>query len=258
MQICKKIIFTVILLVFTFGLATSAYSGPPTPIDLPTNPPHHTDNVGGYFWRYHHDPIVTAGAPNMPVPPGQFSIRFKDNMNGYSWHMEFELEGPAKKGIISPGVLVIKVPGGGWMYDYGSLAAGQTFTIACPAGAGHDFPGIVWEERRVQEIGGWRITYKNNTATPILVDCGISECVDPIRSGCTTCDPNQPDHCILAETPFDFVGDVPIEPDILIEIVREPTGKVPTLTQWGLIILVILVVGSGIWLMIKRRRLKTV
>jgi outer membrane protein assembly factor BamB len=32
----------------------------------------------------------------------------------------------------------------------------------------------------------------------------------------------------------------------------------PTITQWGLIILVILVVGSGIWLMIKRRRLKTI
>ena len=85
---------------------------------------------------------------------------------------------------------------------------------------------------------------------------GVTAKVDPKNSSCFTITYTDGD-------PKLWVGDAEGTPESGKEVTREgvpfnPTIKevspIPTLTQWGLLILTILVVGSGIWLMLKKRR----
>jgi hypothetical protein len=154
--------------------------------------------------------------------------------------MEFELEGQPPAGNPA-GNLVIMVPGGGWIRPYPALAVGATFTVAFPSPP-HDFNEIVWPE--VPEIAAWSITWSNFTAFTIGVDDGISETKDP--------DGDQP------VTQFDFVTGDPL-PDsaVVVEFVYEGSGT-PSLTQWGLIILLIIMASIATWVVFKKRRVVAV
>ncbi len=210
-------------------------AGPPPPVDLPTVPPH---AAPPYVW--HHDLTAPGAGSTVPLAAGGGTtgpLGFVDALAALPWHMESELEGMGAGN--GPGNLVVWVVGqGGWIFPYPASAPGATFTVAFPAPP-HDSNEIVYPE--VPEVGAWTITYTNNTPALIGMDGSVVETDDP--------DGNQP------PTPFDLEGDPPDTMDVLITIGQE---RVPSVTNWGLIILALLLVVSAVYVIYRRRQVAQV
>lgn len=214
---------------FVFALST-AYAGGEKgtfPIDLPTDPPHTPQQLGGPWWWW-HDLVPIGGGSSLLLPAGATigPIMFFDVREGRLWHMEFELEaGPAGN---APGIFVIAVPGMGWIRPYGALVAPGVppppppppvnFTIARPGPPAEDFDEIRWNEALVQETGVWIVTYRNFTGVDIRIDAGIAEA-------------DSTDHGYEGdETLADFTGEIADSGDVLILL--EYSDRIPLPDWW--------------------------
>lgn len=214
------------------ALAASGHdaTGAPRGVALPTDGPHTVPP-----WVWHHDLNPPAGPNDTPLGAGGTTgaIPFADRMIGFPWHMEFEIAGGPAGNLA--GVLAVTVPGGGWAFPYPALLAGEKFTVAFPGPPTHAFNEIVWAE--VPERGAWTITYTNLTAAALEVDGGISETKD--------LDGNVP------PTEFDFGEEGPPPCDVLIELELTP---IPAVSEWGMIVMVLLALTAGTVVFARWRR----
>ena len=180
-------------------------------------------------WVHHHD-LVAAGQGLPLAAAGVIVSPFNDNLNEPTepWHIEVELINPGPA-VIPAGNLVVSVPGAFWNIPFGAVAVGAKVQAVLGLGAGE----LQWAE--APEVGPWVATYTNNMAVPVDVDGGVSEL--------DTTPPHAP---VLSSTPG-------TPPSGSVTIAFGSTAPIPTVSEWGLIVLTLLLLIAATILFARRR-----